>query len=161
MNAKLILAAGVILALAGCTEKSMQSDAKMAKPQETKQAAAPAPMMKKAPKGKTYVIYYPSGGTRLNADANKIIREAVAHAGQYDKPRVVISGYSDSQGDAVANEALSAARARVVAAAMLLRGVDGKVIKEHGYGEDFQAVKTADGVAEPKNRRVEIQVGGS
>jgi OOP family OmpA-OmpF porin len=125
------------------------------------QAAAPAPKPKAKPtKGKLFRVFFPTGGTKLNDEANKTISAAAAHTGNYKAVRVVVSGYTDSAGDAAANEALSAKRARVVAAAMRIRGIAAAAIKSRGYGELFQDVKTADGVAELKNRRVEINVGG-
>lgn len=128
---------------------------------EEQVAAAPKPAPKKLPRGKTFKVFFPTGGTRLDAEANKIIADAVAHAGQYPTPRVVVSGYTDTVGSADSNQALSAKRARVVAAAVRIRGVDRDNIKAQGFGEDFQDMSTADGVNEPKNRRVEIQVGGN
>jgi outer membrane protein OmpA-like peptidoglycan-associated protein len=121
-------------------------------------AAPPPPAPKKLPKGKSFKVFFPTGGTRLDAEANKVVAEAIAHAGNYDPPQVIISGYTDTVGNAASNEALSAKRARVVAAAIRIRGVDRENIKAQGYGEEFPDVRTADGVAEPKNRRVEIQV---
>jgi outer membrane protein OmpA-like peptidoglycan-associated protein len=123
-------------------------------------AAAPAPKKKKLPKGKTYKVYFPSGGTKLDAKANEVITAAAAHASKYPSPRVVAAGYTDTQGNDAANEALSLKRARVVAAAMRIRGIAREAVNAQGYGEDFPDVRTADGVAEPKNRRVELQVGG-
>ncbi len=122
------------------------------------QVAAAPPPPKKLPKGKTFKVYFPTGGTKLDAEANKIIAEAVGHAGNYDPPKVVVSGYTDTVGSAASNEALSVKRARVVAAAIRIRGVDREMIKAQGFGEDFPDMRTDDGVAEPKNRRVEIQV---
>jgi outer membrane protein OmpA-like peptidoglycan-associated protein len=126
-------------------------------------AAAPVAKAKKKklPRGKTYKVYFPTGGTRLDAKANEMIAKAAAHAGKYPNPRIVAAGYTDTQGNDAANDALSLKRARVVAAAMRIRGVDRKVVDAQGYGEDFLDKRTADGVAEPKNRRVELQVGGN
>lgn len=121
-------------------------------------AAPPAPM--KLPRGKTYKVYFPTGGIKLDAAANEVVADAAAHAKQYPTPRIVVSGYTDTQGGAAANNALSAKRADVVAAALRIRGIARDAIKAQGYGEEFLDVRTADGVAEPKNRRVEIQVGG-
>lgn len=128
--------------------------------EETAEAPMQAPAKKKLPKGATYKVYFPTGGTTLDAKANEVIAQAAAHASQYSPPRVVVAGYTDTQGGDAANEALSLKRARVVAAALRIRGVAREVTKAQGYGEDFLDVKTADGVAEPKNRRVEVQVGG-
>ncbi len=129
------------------------------------QAAAPAvkakAKAKKLPRGKTYKVYFPTGGTRLDAKANEIVTAAAAHASKYGSPRVIAAGYTDTQGNDAANDALSLKRARVVAAAMRIRGIARGKIQAQGYGEDFLDVKTADGVAELKNRRVELQVGGN
>lgn len=125
------------------------------------QAAAPVMKKKKLPKGKTYRVYFPTGGTKLDAKANEVVTAAAAHASKYGAPRVIAAGYTDTQGNDAANDALSLKRARVVAAAIRIRGIAGKAIKAQGYGEEFPDVKTADGVAELKNRRVELQVGGN
>lgn len=125
---------------------------------EEQVAAAPPPAPKALPKGKAFKVYFPTGGTKLDAEANKIIAEAVAHAANYDPPKVVVSGYTDTVGSAASNEALSAKRANVVAAAIRIRGVDRAAIKAQGFGEEFLDERTGDGVNEPKNRRVEIQV---
>lgn len=126
---------------------------------ETQVAAAkPAPKKAKPPKGKTFTVFFPTGGTRLDAEANKVLTDAVKHAKNFNPVQVVVSGYTDSVGNAAANERLSERRAAVVAAALRIRGIDRKAIKQGGYGEEFQAKRTADGVAEAKNRRVEVSV---
>lgn len=121
-------------------------------------AAAPAAPAATPPKGKLFKVYFPTGGAALDAAAKKVVAEAVAHAGNYSPPRVVVSGYTDTEGSAAANEALSLKRARKVAANLVLNGVPDKSVSIKGYGEEFLDVRTADGVAEPKNRRVEINV---
>jgi len=123
-------------------------------------AAAPPKPKAKPAKGKLFKVLFTTGGTRLDDAANKTITEAAAHVGNYKTPRVVVSGYTDTEGSAASNDALSAKRARVVAAAMRIRGVAASVIKARGFGEQFLEVRTADGVAEPKNRRAEVNVGG-
>ena len=121
-------------------------------------AAPPPPPAPALPKGKLYKVFFPTGGVTLDAQANEIIAEAASHAGAYSPPRVVVAGYTDTVGGADANDALSVKRARVVAAALRIRGVAREAIKAQGYGERFPDVRTGDGVNEPKNRRVEIQV---
>lgn len=120
--------------------------------------AAPAPAMPKPPKGAIYKVYFPTGGIKLDAAAKAVIAKAVAHAAKYKSPHVVISGYTDTIGSAKANLALSFKRARSVAIAMTLDGVSDKAMKFKGYGERYPDKRTPDGVAEAKNRRVEIQV---
>jgi len=122
---------------------------------------AGAPKKKAKPtKGKTFQVLFGTGSPKLDAAANKMIVDAAAHAKKFKQVRVVVSGYSDSAGSASGNLALSERRAAVVAAALRIRGVPRTAIKTNGFGEDFPAVRTGDGVSEPKNRRVDIAVGG-
>lgn len=109
-------------------------------------------------KGKQFKVYFSTGSARLDDAANKVIGDAVAYAKNFKPVRVVVAGYTDTIGSAGANEALSDRRAAVVAAAMRIRGVDAKSMRSRGYGEEFNAKRTGDGVAEGKNRRVEINV---
>lgn len=147
--------------IAACRDKLDELIPALRAPAPVAVAAAPMPAPKAKPvKGKLYRVLFPTGGTKLDATANKTITEAAGHAGKYNEPRVVVSGYTDTAGSAASNEALSAKRARVVAAAMRIRGIAAAAIRSRGYGEDFPVVKTADGVAEEKNRRVELNVGG-
>jgi len=122
--------------------------------------AAPAKPAKKAkpPKGKTFVVNFPTGGSRLDDAANATLRDAVAHSQNFNPVQVVVSGYSDTVGSAASNDELSKRRAAVVAAALRIRGISRDDMKVNGYGEEFLAKRTGDGVAEAKNRRVEISV---
>ncbi len=123
--------------------------------------AAPAAKAKpKRVKGKSFKVFFGSGSAKLDDAANKVIVAAAAHAKNYKQVRVAVSGYSDTAGGAAGNRALSERRAAVVAAALRIRGVPRTEIKTNGYGEAFGDVRTPDGVTEPKNRRVEIGVGG-
>ena len=121
-----------------------------AKPAKAKKA--------KPPKGKTFVVMFPNGGTKLDDAANAALSKAVKHADNFNPVQVIVSGYTDTVGSAASNDALSKRRAAVVAAALRIRGISRDDIKMEGYGEEFLAVRTADGVAEAKNRRVEISV---
>lgn len=119
-----------------------------------------APKKAKRVKGKVFKVLFGTGSARLNDDANTVITGAAAHAKSYKEARVAVSGYTDSAGSAASNLALSERRAKVVAAALRLRGVARDAIKINAYGEDFPEVRAGDGASEAKNRRVEIGVGG-
>lgn len=120
--------------------------------------AIAVPKATKPVKGKLYKVLFGNGSARLDDAANAVITEAAKHAGSYNPPRLVVSGYTDTSGSASANQALSERRAAVVAAALRLRGVPREAIKTNAYGERFPDVRTGDGVSEAKNRRVEISV---
>jgi len=123
-------------------------------------AIADATPAKKAkpPKGKTFIVSFPTGGATLDAAANAVLTDAVKYSANFSPVQVVVSGYTDTVGSAASNETLSKRRAAVVAAALRIRGISRDNMKMDGYGEEFLAKRTADGVAEAKNRRVEVSV---
>ena len=125
---------------------------------EVAAAPPPKPMAKKMVKGKLFKVLFPTGGSKLDGKANETVTAAAAHSGNYKPPRVIVAGYTDRQGSDADNDTLAAKRARVVAAALRIRGVARTTIKTQSYGERFPDVRTADGIAEPKNRRVEVNV---
>lgn len=71
--------------------------------------------------------------------------------------RLQISGHADRAGPAGYNQGLSERRARAVADYLAGKGVTRERVTTVGYGETRPAVPTADGVREPRNRRVEIR----
>jgi OOP family OmpA-OmpF porin len=119
-------------------------------------AAAPAP--KPMVKGTLFKLYFDNNSTTIDPAGRAVIGEAMELSAKFSPPRVVVAGYTDSTGSATYNQELSEKRARVVATALTLRGIPEGQIKFRGYGERYQDVRTADGVAEAKNRRVEISV---
>ncbi len=71
---------------------------------------------------------------------------------------LAITGHADRAGPEEYNLGLSLRRASAVLDALAARGGDPAAISLAGRGEAEPAVATADGVAEPANRRVEIIV---
>lgn len=66
--------------------------------------------------------------------------------------QLYVAGYTDTVGGGPANQTLSEARARSLGAFFRARGFTDPVFFQ-GFGEDGQAVPTADNVDEPANRR--------
>ena len=73
-------------------------------------------------------------------------------------PDVLVIGHTDKVGNDAVNDALSRQRADVVRKALVARGVAPENIVVIGRGKRDPIVPTADGVAEARNRRVEILV---
>jgi OmpA-OmpF porin, OOP family len=71
----------------------------------------------------------------------------------------VIAGHADRSGPEAYNQALSERRAQSVAQALGQRGIPTSTMRVQGHGEADPRVRTADGVREPQNRRVEIVFG--
>ncbi|MDP1748828.1 MAG: OmpA family protein, partial [Reyranella sp.] len=68
------------------------------------------------------------------------------------------TGHTDTSGPEAYNMALSLRRANTVKDALVREGVPATAITVIGRGEAGLLVKTADGVREPQNRRVEIVI---
>lgn len=71
---------------------------------------------------------------------------------------IQIIGHTDTSGDETLNEDLSKRRAEAVKAAMIAFGIPEEKISIDGRGSRELAVKTADGVREPANRRAVIRI---
>ena len=85
---------------------------------------------------------------------NEVLAKDAAHGRQHPGITLFIAGHTDTVGNAAYNLKLSQARARAIAAWFRKRGVRMPIAYE-GFGETAPAVKTADNVDEPKNRRVD------
>lgn len=79
---------------------------------------------------------------------------------KYPNSLIDVYGFTDTTGSDALNQSLSERRAQAVADYIAARGVARSRIATRGYGEqyDFLRIKTADGVDEPLNRRVEIKI---
>jgi len=73
-------------------------------------------------------------------------------------PEIAVVGHTDRVGSDQSNDALSLKRAEFVRNALIKRGIAPENIQASGRGEREPIVPTADGVSEPRNRRVEIIV---
>jgi outer membrane protein OmpA-like peptidoglycan-associated protein len=106
----------------------------------------------------TYLIYFKSGGTEITVDSLQTIPEVLKTIRDRDSTEISVSGHTDSVGSIEFNRVLSLNRARVVASILVSQGVGQEVIEITYHGKENQLVRTPDGVAEPRNRRVEITI---
>jgi outer membrane protein OmpA-like peptidoglycan-associated protein len=121
-------------------------------------AAMPAAEPMLAPK--SWVVYFDFDKSDLSDQSLATIADAVAYAGTSSSSLVVVEGHTDLAGSSDYNDGLAADRAEVVANRMRDTGVPKNDVAVSSYGQELPAVATPDGVAEPLNRRVEIQVRG-
>ena len=101
-------------------------------------------------------ILFDTGSAFLNAEAINIINSVAVVLTEYRQTYVNVNGYADTVGTRAFNQTLSQQRAEGVADTLVRGGVEPVRITPRGYGETNLAVPTADGVDEPRNRRVEI-----
>ena len=104
-----------------------------------------------------FTLYFVEGKDELT-DESKLIDSVFAEIAKRPVPDVMVIGHTDKVGTDAVNDPLSRQRAEVVRAAMLLRGVAADQVVAIGRGKREPVVPTAEGVAEARNRRVEIQV---
>ena len=76
----------------------------------------------------------------------------------YNKTVVNVEGFTDTTGSPDHNMALSQDRASNVGSYLIQQGVLAQRLIVAGHGESELKVSTADNVAEPRNRRVEIHL---
>ncbi|MEQ8348822.1 MAG: OmpA family protein [Sneathiellaceae bacterium] len=106
----------------------------------------------------TIRLYFESGTDRLTPESQAalpgirdLIRTRVV-------PGVEVAGHTDRVGAASVNDRLAFRRAGVIRDLLLELGVAPRLIRVDSFGEQDPVVPTADGVDEPRNRRVEITV---
>ena len=105
-----------------------------------------------------FTLYFIEGKDEFT-DASKLAFDSVfAEIARRPVPDVLVIGHTDRAGTDAFNDALSRQRAEVVRRALVARGLPAENIVVVGRGEREPIVATADGVAEARNRRVEILV---
>lgn len=118
-------------------------------------AQAPAAMPAK-PLAGPFVVYFDFDSFDLSATGEAVIKEAAEAAKSGGAGKVVVTGHTDTRGDAAYNEGLSRARASAVRNALIVEGLTRDQVERSGAGETFPDKSTGDGVKEPLNRRVVI-----
>lgn len=107
---------------------------------------------------RSYLVYFEIGGDRLTSDSTQRLKEILAEVAKLPAPEVLVVGHTDTLGAAAHNDNISMQRARAVQERLVREGIDPRRIEAVGRGERELLVPTRDEAAEPRNRRVEIQV---
>lgn len=124
-------------------------------------APAPAPAAK-APQrmAATYTVNFDFDSDGISKKAAEIIAEAGMAVDEMKASTIILSGYTDRAGSEAYNMKLADRRAKAVLGALDIRSrkkiADATQIKV--YGEKNNKKKTEDGVKEPENRRVKIEI---
>lgn len=116
-------------------------------------AAAPAPL---ASQGRDFRVFFDFDKANLTRDGERVVREAAETYRRTGAARVEVTGYTDLSGTPQYDEGLSKQRADAVRAALAAQGVPAGSINESWRGKQSPLVRTADGVREAQNRRVDI-----
>ena len=106
----------------------------------------------------SYTLYFVRDTDDLTADSRALAPSILAEIAKFPAAEVVVIGHTDTQGTDDYNDKLSLDRARAVKQQLIALGFDAAHIIVAGRGKRELLVQTADGVAEPRNRRAEILV---
>lgn len=105
-----------------------------------------------------FTLYFIEGSDELTEDSKKVFENVFADLAKRPVADVVVVGHTDAVGSDVFNDALARKRADSIRDALVSRGLGAADVVAIGRGKRELLVPTADGVAEPRNRRVEIVV---
>ena len=107
---------------------------------------------------RTFTLYFEFDSDALTPDSQTTFEqvfEDISARGHYE---VTVVGHTDTLAEPAYNQELSLGRAGQIRDLLVERGIPAAAITAFGRGEYDLLVATADNVAEPLNRRVEITV---
>jgi outer membrane protein OmpA-like peptidoglycan-associated protein len=106
----------------------------------------------------SFMVFFDWDKSDLNAASIETIAKAAAAYRAKGGAQIKATGHTDTSGPDTYNMALSLRRANAVKDALVRDGVPERDISVVGVGESQPLVRTADGVREAQNRRVEIVI---
>jgi outer membrane protein OmpA-like peptidoglycan-associated protein len=105
-----------------------------------------------------FVLYFERDSDTLTPESQRQYQAVFADIKRRPVYEVEVIGHTDTLGNPPHNQQLSMSRAEMIRDRLVHDGISPKSISVAGRGQLDLAVPTADQVAEPKNRRVEITV---
>lgn len=114
-----------------------------------------AAMAARPPLPEHFLLYF-GQGSELTPASKVLLAQVLERAKARSALDISVIGHTDTQGAANTNEALALERANAMAAELRQLGLPDVVLSVESHGERNLLVPTADEVAEPRNRRVEI-----
>jgi outer membrane protein OmpA-like peptidoglycan-associated protein len=106
----------------------------------------------------SFLLYFISGTDELTDESKAEMQRVLDELRRRPAPDIQVIGHTDRVGADEVNDALSLQRAEKMREEMLVLGIPPARIRAAGRGEREPLVPTTDGVEEPRNRRVEINV---
>jgi outer membrane protein OmpA-like peptidoglycan-associated protein len=118
----------------------------------------PPPPTAPPPVAKQYIVFFGWNKSNLTAQAQATVAQAAATAKQVGAASILVVGHTDTSGGTRYNQKLSERRANTVANELARNGIAPEAISAMGKGETELLIQTQDGMREPQNRRVEINL---
>lgn len=105
-----------------------------------------------------YTLFFNEGTDALTEESKATFERVFPDIAKRAVPDIVVIGYTDSTGSDQLNDKLSLQRANAIRDELVRRGIPAGDVVAEGRGKREPLVKTGEGVAEARNRRVEIIV---
>lgn len=103
-------------------------------------------------------VHFDEGKDTLTDESRARIDDVLAEVAKRPIADVLVVGHTDRVGTDAVNDALAKQRAETVRAELIRRGLPPANVQASGRGSREPVVPTPPGVAEPRNRRVDIIV---
>ncbi|QEM67320.1 OmpA family protein [Geobacter sp. FeAm09] len=105
-----------------------------------------------------FILFFETGRTCLVAESQAAIPAILTAIKRRNAISITISGHTDAVGSVQLNDRLAHERALAIRGLLLQKGVDPQRLTVSSHGKGNPLIPTPDGVAEPRNRRVEVIV---
>jgi len=105
-----------------------------------------------------FVLYFRFESEELTDESRRLVQDVLKAVKQRSEPDVTAIGHTDTTGTPASNIELGLRRAKAVQTMLVDAGLASASIAVTSHGEGELLVRTADGVLEARNRRVEITV---
>jgi len=105
-----------------------------------------------------FLLYFDQDKIELADEPRSLLSAILREITSRGVVEVSVVGHTDRVSSDDYNRELSLKRARQVARTLIINGVDAGIIHVTSHGERNPLITTPDGVAEPRNRRVEVTV---
>lgn len=106
----------------------------------------------------TFMLYFLEGKDELTAESKAELEKVFGELKRRPLPDIMVIGHTDTVGTLAYNDKLSLARAERLRDMLVGLGLPGERVQAAGRGKRELLVPTDENVAEPRNRRVEINV---
>lgn len=110
------------------------------------------------PRPISFTLYFESGSDEFTEQSKQEVKRLLAEMARRQASDITVIGHTDLVGPDPSNDALSLQRAGRVKSILVGMGVPAERILTAGRGRREPLIPTANGVIEPRNRRVEISV---
>ena len=105
-----------------------------------------------------FTVYFQFDSDTLTDESRRLVPRILATVKERVARDVIVVGHTDRMGSTPENFALGLKRATSVRNLLTAAGLDSSIVDVTSLGESDPVVRTANGQAEPRNRRVEIVV---